>query len=64
MVVSAGEIVNGREITMGNSECAYNGETHVIDCLLANGNSVRLDVKGAFGKSQPANEVKALERSA
>jgi len=46
VVVSAGKLVNGREASMGSSECSYLVKTHLIDCSLPNGSSVHLEVKG------------------
>ena len=46
VVVSAGKIVNGREASMGSSECSYLVKTHLLDCSLPNGSSVHLEVKG------------------
>jgi hypothetical protein len=46
VMVSAGKIVNGQEVSMGSSECSYIVQTHLIDCSLPNGNSLHLEVKG------------------
>ena len=46
VMVSAGKIVNGEEVSMGSSECSYTVKTHVIACSLPNGSSVHLEVKG------------------
>ena len=46
LMVSAGKIVDGQEVSMGSSECSYTVKTHVIACSLPNGSSVHLEVKG------------------
>src|SRR5690242_19796299 len=46
LTVSAGKIVDGREVSMGSSECSYTVKTQVIDCYLPNGSSVHLEVEG------------------
>jgi len=46
LMVSAGKIVDGREVSMGSSECSYPVKTHVIACSLPNGNSLHLEVTG------------------
>jgi hypothetical protein len=46
LMVSGGKIVDGREVSMGSSECSYTVKTQVIDCYLPNGSSVHLEVKG------------------
>ena len=46
VMVSAGKIVDRREVSMGSSECSYIVKTHLIDCSLPNGNSLHLEVKG------------------
>lgn len=46
LMVSAGKIVDGQEVSMGSSECSYTVKTHVIACSLPNGGSLHLEVKG------------------
>lgn len=46
LMVSAGKIVDGQEVSMGGSECSYTVKTHVIACSLPNGSSLHLEVKG------------------
>jgi hypothetical protein len=44
--LSANKIVDGKEVNMGSSECAYDPGAHSINCLLPNGASMRLQVSG------------------
>ena len=46
LTLSAGKIVDSREVSMGSSECSYTVKTQVIACSLPNGNSLHLEVTG------------------
>jgi hypothetical protein len=46
MTLTANKIVDGREISMGTSECSFSPDTHVLKCPLPNGATVRFDLKG------------------
>jgi hypothetical protein len=38
--------VNGQEVNMWTSECSSSPPTHVLNCPLPNGNTVRFELKG------------------
>lgn len=44
--LSANKIVDGKEVNMGSTECAYNAKLHSIDCPLPKGLSLHLQVSG------------------
>jgi hypothetical protein len=46
MTLTADKIVDGREISMGTSECSFSLDTHVLKCPLPNGAAIRFELKG------------------
>jgi len=45
--LSANKVVDGKEVKMGSSECAYDPASHSIKCPLSNGSSMHLEVNGS-----------------
>lgn len=45
VTLEANKIADGKEVNMGTSECAYSSSTHVLNCPLPNGSTVRLTLK-------------------
>ena len=46
VTLEANKIENGQEVNMGTSECSYSSSTHVLNCPLPNGSTVRFELKG------------------
>jgi hypothetical protein len=46
VALEANKIVDGKEVNMGTSECSYSPATHLLNCPLPNGNTVRFKLKG------------------
>ena len=46
ITLEANKVVDGQEVNMGTSECSYSASTHVLNCPLANGNTMRLTLEG------------------
>lgn len=44
--LSAGKVVDGQEEVMGVSDCGWDGARGTIECVLPNGSSVRLQLRG------------------
>lgn len=44
--LSAGKVVDGQEVVMGVSDCGWDPARGAIECLLPNGSSVRLQLRG------------------
>jgi hypothetical protein len=45
LTLTANKIVDGREISMGTSECSFFPDTHALKCPLPNGSSIRFELK-------------------
>ena len=45
LTLAANKIVDGREISMGTSECSFVPDTHALTCPLPNRNTIRFELK-------------------
>ena len=48
LTLTADKIVDGKQVNMGTSECAFSPDTRVLNCPLPNGSVVRFELKGDF----------------
>jgi hypothetical protein len=45
LTLTANKIVDGREISMGTSDCSFFPDSHVLKCPLPNGYTIRFELK-------------------
>jgi hypothetical protein len=45
VTLTANKIVDGKEVTMGASECSFSPDTHVLKCQLPYGSAIRFELK-------------------
>lgn len=46
VTLTANKLVDGREVSMGTSECSFSRETHALTCPLPDGKAIHFELKG------------------